>query len=997
MSTSRRHLLLCASILGVGTLSGTAFAAPTTQPEHRSHKAVHHKAAPAVTTASVAAKPVVAAPVTTPSVAVPASSKRKAKAVFAPAAVEGGSESMVVTGSALRSSNNQNANPVQIVTSKQIQMTGATSVGDFLQRLPSMGSGGTYNSSTNGGGGMSCADLRNLGQQRVLVLIDGKRTTLNTNGTSSCVDMNTIPVQAIASIEVLKDGGSELYGADAVSGVINIKLKHNLNTGNITLHGGISDLGDGKNGQISAYKGWNFDHDKGNLTLFAQYQTNQGVMNRNRDWAYSAAQNNPGAGGTVKYGSAIPPNGQIGTADGNYAWSTSNNGTQFHNWSNSDRYNFARQSSLLNSWQDATANGDFHYDFNRHLTVYANAMYSHRTSSTFMAAEPTSGSVPPSTLPNVLTIPANDPYNPTVTGANGLYSGDPQDVQLYRRLTEMGNRRTETSSDTVTGMFGAKGEITHKWMYDVSYTYGNSQMADVGENMGNYQHLLNTYGIQQLDPSDPNSGVTYNPAVCQASAGCTLSTNPFGKLTPEQIKYVNYNTHDNATYQMRDLNVRINNNDVVKMPWANGGRLGIALGMEHRSEQLSYHPDPLAAAGLSMTNPSGATGGGFSVSEAYLEGRLNLLHNAPFAKDLTIDGQGRFSSYSNVGDTKNWKTSINWQPVRDVHFRATLGTSFRQPNVYELYGGQYLNYLPGADPCTEATSPTVIANCMKHGVSSPQTMQDVNSGQIPSLTGGNAKLKPETGRTYTFGAEFTPHWIPGLSASIEYWHYTLKNLISPLSPQYIVNQCYQAGNESYCSDINRSSISQQINDVSTFYVNQGGLKTGGIDFDLDYRIRVTPHDVLTISNNFQQLISYLQQFQAGGQWDNLAGRLMYTTGNGQPRVRDYATATWQHGNFSFTYMMNYTGGMMWNDGETDLAAYNRTNPGTYGRVKTPGIFTHDISVGYRYNDWNFTGGVNNLLDKNPPYVVDGSTNSAQGLYGSMYMGRYAWLQISRDF
>ncbi|NVN10512.1 TonB-dependent receptor domain-containing protein [Nguyenibacter vanlangensis] len=995
-------LIAAAAIPALATAQTAPAITPTPTHQHKSTTHHHVPAKPMARTTHVmpsAAPATMAAPIPARSFTNLAAASPRLVDAAAP-------EAVVVTGSMLSTSANQGADPVQIITATQIQQTGATSMGDYLQRLPSMGSGGTYNSQTNGTAGAACADLRNLGQNRVLVLIDGKRTSLN--GENSCVDLNTIPIQAVQSVEILKDGGSELYGADAVSGVINIKLKHNMNDANITVRGGITDQGDDRTGMISGYKGFNFDHDKGNITIFAQYETVGGVPQRDRSWATPVAvTNNPT--GQQAYGSSIPPGGNIFTADGNYEWSTSNNGTSIHNFTDADRYNYGSQQWISNAYQDATANGDFHYDINRHFSVYATALYSHRATAVTLAGEPTSGSVPPSNLPNAFILPANAPYNPTgpngLATLSGLYSGAPQDVYLYRRLIELGDRRFESQTDTVTGKFGVQGEITHHWMYDVSYTYGANQYADQGENIGSYQNLMNSYGIQQLDPSDPNSAVTYNPAVCQASAGCQLVTNAFSRLTPQQINYINYTTHDGGSYQMRDLNVRIHNDKVATMPWAGGGAFGIALGMEHRSEQLNYNPDPLAAAGLSMTNTSQYTGGGFNVNEAYLEGRAQLLHDVAFAHDLTIDGQGRFSSYNTFGSTENWKVSINWAPIRDIRFRATLGTSFRQPNVYELYGGQGLSYLAGNDPCaggSYAISATVIANCMKHGVVNPQTLVDANSGQIPSLVGGNASLKPETGRTYTVGTVITPRWTPGLSASVEYWHYTLKNMIAALSPQYVANQCYQYNNPKYCNQIDRSALTDQINDLSTIDTNVGGLRTSGIDFDLDYRIRVTPEDVFVLHNNYQQLISYLEQFEPGGAWDNLAGRLMYTTGNGQPRVRDYATATWMHGAFSFTYMMQYMGGMQWNDGQTDLATYNAQsiaagNGPLYGYTHTPGIFTHDVSVGYNFRRWKFTAGVNNILNKNPPFVQDSTENSASGLYSNLFIGRYIWAQAGVNF
>ncbi|GAA4482567.1 TonB-dependent receptor [Gluconacetobacter asukensis] len=890
-------------------------------------------------------------------------------------------ESVVVTGSFLRSSNNTSANPVQTITSREIQQSGSTTLGDYLQRLPSIGSSGTTNNQTNGTDGLSCTDLRNLGSKRVLVLIDGKRTT--SNGVGECVDMNAIPAALVQSIEILKDGGSELYGADAVAGVINIKLRHNTTDANITVRGGISGHGDNDTGLISGYKGFNFDHGKGNLTLFGSYMSQGGVMQRDRSWATPVQSNNPAAAGAASYGSAIPPNGQYFGLDSGSDLAGSANGTSFHNFTSADRYNYGNQQQLLNQLQNSTLSGDLHYEINKHFNLYANVLYSHRTSSAQMAPEPVIGAVPPSDMPASVIIPSNDPYNPFG-----------EDVQMYKRLSEFGNRRTETASDTTTVKWGVNGEITHGWNYDVSYTWGTNQTNERVEGVGSYVNLLQEYGLRQVDPTDTNSAVVYDPSVCNAAAGCVLS-NPFATLSPAAARYANYTSSSEYYYQMRDLNARINNDHVVKMPYEHGGSLGIALGMEHRGEQLAYHPDPLIGSGQSLTDTAKPTGGGFNVTEGYLEGSLNLLRHAFLAHDLTIDAQGRYSAYNTFGSIKNWKASIDWAPTRDIRFRGTLGTSVRQPSVYELYQGQAINYASASDPCAQAESygsmsPTVVANCAKAGIDT-STFVDANSGQIPTLTGGNARLHPETGRTYTFGTVVTPRWIPGLSTSATFWHYTIENLISALPTQTVVDGCYTGTNTGYCSDIVRYQGTDQIDTVSNYYINQGGLHESGIDWDLDYHFRVTPLDSFTISNNFQQLVNYKQQYVSGGPWVNLTGALLYQSGIGQPKVRDYASLTWTHGPFSVTYMMQYTGGMRWNDGTNFLTPLGSR------RYKTPAMVQNDLSFAYRLHRWQFTGGIQNINNKKPPFVASATDNSAGAQYGGFYIGRYFFLQAGMNF
>lgn len=910
-----------------------------------------------------------------------ASARRKAVASLKSPA----SESIVVTGSALASRADANANPVQTITAKQIQQTSATTLGDYLLRLPSIGSSGTNNTNTNGGLGMSCTDIRNLGPNRVLVLVDGKRQVPTFGSGSQCVDLNSIAMDQIEAVEILKDGGSELYGADAVSGVINIKLRHSTNKGKITLRGGITDHGDGQMGKISAYKGFDFDHGRGNVTFFGSYMTQSEIRQKNRSWSSNPWNSDAALGEQPTYGSSISTNTRVIDPNGNFNLVSNGTGggtNGFHTFGTSDRYNFAQDQFLTNALQRSTLSGDAHYEINDHFDVYSSVRYTHKTAMNTLAGNPLTGASYPSTLESSVVLPAGNPYN--IWG---------QDVDLYKRFNDIGQRKYEEAFDTWQYIGGVKGRIFADWRYDLSMTYGQSLATFTTENMENYAHYLQELGSQQVDPSDSNSAVVYNPSICQASAGCTL-VNPFQPYTGQAANYLRYTQHDHTSYQMRDFNARVHNNHVAHLPWQGGGDFGLAFGLEHRSEQANYVPDPLAVSG-DLGGGATYTGGGYNVTEAYIEGNLPLLHNMPFAKDLTIDGQGRWSHYSTFGDAYNWKASINWAPTRDIRFRATLGTSFRAPTLTELYGGHQISYNSGNDPCAQAASygslsPIVVANCAAQGINTA-TFVNANSSQIPTLIGGNSALKPEIGRTYTFGTVITPRWIPNLSASIEYWHYTLKNMILTLPVQYIVDECYTGANTSYCSLINQRSTAGQLTQVNDTYTNAGGLRENGIDFDLHYRVRLSPHDSLTVGNNFQQIIGYLQQNEPNGQWYNYAGRLFYQSGYGIPRVRNYTTATWSHNNFSVTYMMSYTGGMKFNDGSSDLSC------SAYAYCSVPGIFAHDVTLNYNTHNWQFELGVNNILNKQPPFVPDGATNTALSMYSEEIIGRYVFAQIGRNF
>lgn len=895
-------------------------------------------------------------------------------------------ENLVVLGSALASKANANANPVQTVTAKEIHETSASTLGDYLQRLPSVGSSSQQNTQPNGGAGMSCTDLRNLGTNRVLVLVDGKRQIQTFGNGGSCVNLNSIPLDQIASVELLKDGGSELYGADAVSGVINVKLKHNLTTGGVDVRGGISDIGDGQMGRISAYKGLNFDHDRGNITVFGSYMTQSEVMQRDRKWARNVWLNNPEIGGSPSFGTSITPNARAYDSQGEFNLVSNNTGggvNGFHPYTAADNYNYALSQSLMTGIQQGSLSGDVGYKVSDHLNFYTNVRYTHQDSHNTMAPLGVSGATYPSTLPSNAILPAGSPYN--IWG---------RDVTVYKRFTELGDREYNTAYDTWQVNGGARGQIVGNWNYDISMAYGASRSAFRTNNMVNYRNLTNALGTRQLDPTDANSLVVFDPSVCQASSGCSLY-NPWAPVDGATANYLQHTQLDTAMYQMRDFNARIDNNQLVKMPYEYGGYFGLAAGVEHRSEQASYTPDALATNG-DLGGGASYTGGGYNVTEAYIEGRLNLLHDAFLAKDLTIDGQGRWSHYSTFGNAYNWKGSINWAPVQDIRFRATLGTSFRAPSISELYVGRGVGYYSGTDPCEAASSygayaGNVAARCAREGINTAN-FSNANTGTLPELGGGNPNLQPEIGRSYTIGAVITPRWIKGLSIDVDYWHYSLKNMIGTLGGQYILDQCYTGSAEAMCQYVGARSSSKQLTQIVTTNQNIGGLRTNGIDIDLTYRLRLGIEDTITLNNNLQYLVGYNQQNEPDGPWYHYSGRVFYLGGGvGFPQIRDYATVSWRHGPVSLTYMMSYTDKIKYNDGTNDVSCAE------YAYCKIPGIFTHDVTVDYRMGSWNLQAGVNNLFDKKPPFVATGGGNTDPALYASSIMGRYVFMSAGVKF
>jgi len=900
----------------------------------------------------------------------------------------GSNQEIVVTGSRIATSNTTSQAPVTVVTAKQIEQSSAQTVEEVLQKLPSIGTGGLYGTTNNGGEGASCTDLRNLGITRTLVLVDGKRVVHSGIFGDDCVDLDNIPVGLIDRIEVLKDGASSIYGADAVAGVINIILKKNFVGTKINLGGDISASGDDRTGQISGTTGFDFAQGRGNLALSGSYLDQGPIPQSNRDWANPVQQLN--TVGQSEFGSAIPPQGRV--FDGvnvanpilpaNGLLSLGNG--QFRPFTEADRYPFNQDQYLLGSLKTGNLSENAHFDVTDHATLYLNSFWTHKETRTQLSGQPVSGALG-GTLPDVFTIPAGNPYNPFG-----------EDVYEYVRTNNIGLRHTDTAQDTYQFTGGLKGELGAGWNYDLFYLYGKSENTIRNYDEINYGNLEQEVGFQQtFDQTalDPSATGFYNPGVCAAGRGCAL-INPFSpnSWSQEAKSYASFTEQDVATFFLREAGGNVTNSHVVDLPY---GPLGLAFGVEHRGEQGSYHPDPLVSSGVTLENTQEPTSGGFNVTEVYGEARIPILARLPGVQNLSADISGRFSDYNTFGSAETWKAGLNYTPVKDIRFRANIGTAFRQPSIQELFGGQAISFNEAVDPCAQISSYGALAgivgaNCARQRIGPGFTQ---TSSQVQTIQGGNPNLQPETARTYTIGTVITPRWTPALSAVIDYWHTRIQRQISSLPTQTVLDSCYTSASfgNALCNDIAARNGAGQLTTVTAIDQNLGVLRTDGIDFDLNYMIRLGGGHNIQLSNAFTDTFAFNEQNVPDGPFLDYNGRILWNSNpqQGFPRIRDNATITYAHKAFSFSWTMRYIDGMTLNNGLSDLI------PGVNTIVKTDQVFYHDIVATYTWRKINFIAGIDNLFDRTPQFAPDAATNTDPSVYD--VIGRLFYLKTQFSF
>ena len=908
-------------------------------------------------------------------------------------------ETIEVTGSRLKTTDAQSANPVTIVTSEDIAKTSATTVEDVLKKLPSVDYTGGISAQTNNGGvGASEVGLRNLGANRTLVLVNGQRfVNTDTQTASTAVDLNNIPVSMIDRIEVLRDGASSIYGADAIGGVINIITKQHYNGLQIDSSLGMTDKGDGLTYSNAVTAGADFD--RGNILINVSQDHRDPVDQKNRSWA-TDMYTGTSAECSLCSSKLNELTGKVGGTGSTQIWTASGVSSNVANSSltglGNAYYSPANGRWYLDLSQEPYLEGELdrrqlnfttHYDLASNVTAVLEAFYTDRHSEERLNPEPLSSTITTTKYPGLL-IPSTNPYNTTgedITLANYRYAGG-------------GDRLYTDDTQTYRMRAGLQGTVFGAYDWEVGYVYGKSDATYRTYNEVNFSHLAQLTGQVACSAAD---------ALLGCSVGNFFSANG---LTNAQKKYLEF-TNTRTSQVEEDYAYATIGGPIYQLP---AGPLQGSIGFEQRNESGFDNPDSVEVNGDGNQDVA-PTAGAYRVTSLYSEINAPLLKNLPFIKALTVDASARYDYYTSFGRALTWKTGLDYAVNDDFRLRGSASTGFRAPQIKELFGGLYQNFptVSGGDPCdtsngASAGSASCVAALTKAGANASTFTSALNSTANPQITtvnGGNSSLKPETSQTFTAGTVFTPHWLPGASFTVDYYNILIRNQITSLGTSDILNACYGSMQlASACSLITRNS-SGEITSVKSVDINFGYEKTAGIDLGASYgfdaekiglpkigHFDVTGSASFLLKDDVLQLTGPVQQ----------AGTFNLNTLTAEPRWK--ATVDFGYtrdDNWSFDYAVRYYGGVK----NLDETSYLTTNPD--GTVCTkgcgdllgnhaPGVIYHDISTTYRYQNVKLTIGVQNLFDKDPPFIADGATNSLSGA-GYDYIGRFVYLKTSIKF
>jgi iron complex outermembrane receptor protein len=948
-----------------------------------------------------------------------------------------------VTGSRIKRADIETSQPIFSLSRDDISAQGLTSVGDVIQNITANGS--TLNSTfNNGGNGETRVSLRNLGSNRTLVLVNGKRWVGGT-GLGGAVDLNTIPTAAVERIEVLKDGASTIYGSDAIAGVVNVILRSNFEGAEANAYIGQFDKGDGTRQAYDFIIGTSGD--RFSAMLGYGYVKEEPVMAGDR---YISKEPTYTTGNQL--GSGTSPNGRFALCPGGYnintnactgaqtnapgllpasgTWTYDGQGSPARSYiPGVDAYNFAPENYLLTPQERRSVFGNASVDITDNLRFKTTVTYNERVSEQLLAAMPVVlGSAPGATpLAADVFISQNSIYNP--------YG---QDVsRINRRITETGGRSFNQDVRTFAMNAGFEGTFNFGEKYfdwEAGYFRGQNKANNTTQGLFNLIALGQALGPSFRDTDGtPRCGTAAAPI-----AGCVPMNmlGGVGGITQEMLDFASFTAHDEYSYTQKNYYANVSG-DLFALP---GGPLGFSFGLEHRTEEGYDSPDALINSGNTTGNQRTATSGGYDVDEAYLELAIPVLSDVPFAKLLDFSVATRYSDYSNFGDTLNSKFGFRWKPIEDLMVRGNWSEGFRAPSIAELFAGQADSFPSLADPCNTDRfgdmNPTAQARCLAEGVPAGGYEQD--NQQIRITVGGNPDLMPEKSESYTFGFVYSPHFVEGLDVSLDWWQIKLEDAITTIGGESIIEQCVNSGGAGATCDLYTRAADGNIETLLNTTTNIGGTKVEGYDLTVNYRLPETAWGKFSFTWDTTYLADQEDDLDGDGTYGedrqlappvgqplnydeggNLVGE--FAQNDNKWRVRSNLLTRWEMGDFGATWSVRYyssqkedcnafVGGFEYLCTEPDrfIGIPTDTNnngvwDGTAGGDSiVPELASehhigattyHDVSV-YWNAPWNakVTIGVNNLFDKNPPIVLNAFANTFDPQYelpGQFFYFRYS--------
>jgi iron complex outermembrane receptor protein len=975
-------------------------------------------------------------------------------------AQEQSTETVVVTGSRIPQQGLYAPSPVTAVGQQELKFEGTVGVETLLNNLPAVFAAQTSGVS-NAASGTATVNLRDLGAVRTLVLVNSTRL-MPGDPLTPAADVNQIPAALVDHVEVLTGGASAVYGSDAMAGVVNFVMRKDFEGIEVDGQYGIAEaantnatyraliaapgyqepkegIWDGGNTNGTIIVGTNTANGKGNVTAYMGYSNTEAVFAGARDFGactFGDSGHGHVCAGSSNYNRWISLDDTAAKVPAGFfeeGTGAPGSGTFVpFTGAATQEFNFGALNYLQRPDNRYTGGFFAHYEVNKELDVYSSFMF---TDDYTIAQIAPSGLFLGTGTINGADVEVNC-NNPLLTaneaaalcssngghaacvpvGATGNCNITPGQalLEIGRRDLEGGDRLNDLRHTSYRMQVGAKGELWDGWAYDVYAQYGYTSFNE------NYLGEFSKTRTQAALEVDPATGKCYaaepNAQGIVTDSKCVPLDifNGIGSITPAMLSYVGA-TGFQEGYTEEQIVSGSMTGDLgqygLQSPWAKSP-VAVSFGSEYRAEYLQdLVSDSFALGNPPVTDLYGQGGAtpnrprsGFNVTEGFGEVKIPLMQEMPFAEDLSFNAGYRYSSYSTAGSVSAYKYGLEYQPIDDFRLRASYERAVRAPNVLELFSPLNVGLFSGQDPCA-TSSAGQCASVPNHGTG-VNGLLGCPASQCNQQTGGSLSLRPEIGDTRTAGIVFTPTFLDGFTATVDYFNIDVSSAISTIGSSITLAQCYSptasaAAVAFFCPLVKRNVNGQIYGGgfVTNTNANTGFRHTKGLDFEANYNFDFNSWDMTQGWGSLQMAFvgTWLQSFEIEpllqdpglGHYD-CAGLFGIDCGTPLPKWRHRMRVTWNTPwDVDFSANWRYLSGVNLDTNQSNPLIHSNTH--NFADATINDFWYLDLAA-----DWNVRSGVdlhagvNNVFDRLPPALASaaipvgvGNDNTFPGTYDSL--------------
>jgi outer membrane receptor protein involved in Fe transport len=910
-------------------------------------------------------------------------------------------DEIVVTGSRIKRRDFNTLSPLTTIDSEDIAFTGQATIEETLNQMPQVmpGSGRTSNLPWEANAGTATVDLRGLGPHRSLVLLNGRRVA--PSGTGNAVDLNNIPQLLIDRVEIITGGTSTVYGSDALAGVVNFVSKDDFSGFGIEAGLSMAEQGDAETYDFSLAYGHDFSNGRGNVTAYANIVERKPLFADDREFTRIPYWDNWDDGTLIAAGSWTTPAGVVrwplaDLGNGPIEVTFNPDGTPHDFDEDIDTYNFAPEMYLQVPLNRIAVGALGHYDLSESFEGYLEASFIRNEPVQQLAPTPAWVDLEINLDNPVLTQEARQLFADQYSCAPNLAC-----ISFSKRFLEMGPRPAEYEHDYSRVVAGIRGEMWQGWDIDgwVTYTKGSS-LLHLGNDASRSRYLQGML-------VDPVSNECYDPT------GRCVPLNVFGEgnLSAEGVAFIRLADFENVTERTQKLaSVFITGSPVDT--WA--GSLDMAVGAEWRNDDTYFNADDALFSGDVLSwSGSSPVAGTEEVYEIYAEAVVPLASDRAWAEYLGLEVGARYSEYKHAGGMWTYKVGGEWQPSDGFRLRAMHQRSARAPNSSEFFEEQrtetrWAVFDPSEDPCSASADPIGDGNsekCVLQGLPADQigTFEATPLYPVDYFVGGNPKLVPEVGETWTIGTVISPESLSNWTFAIDYFELEVTDTIGGIDAALICFDPINTGHV-FCENIQRDA-SGNMAQITELTSNRGLMETTGIDTQIQYAADLPDFFAFQDHAAAISVNLYWTHMLSNKEQENPATEILDCAGYfGWPCPADTYSKN------RVTSNMHYASGPLglhltwrWIEGTDNAAPLGWDILGfpEYLVSAIPSIGDEhylDLGAAYTFSDQIMARfGVNNLLDNDPPQMADAvsNNNTDTGLYD--VFGRSYYFSLSAHF